>query len=250
MDWSPLEVVLWGDYACFTRPEMKVERVSYPIMTPSAARGALEAIYRKPEFHWEVREIHALKPVQWFSIKRNEVSSKISYSAAKGWRQPRDGYFADADRTQRAGLLLRDVRYLVKADIILRPHADKDIAAYRDQFRRRVAKGACFHRPCLGCREFSANFAEPTIDDTPCDWTEDLGRMLFDIDFDPPVKEHLKRGTKEIFDGERKNTQKSFKCPGTGSPVFFDAKIEEGVMSIPEAEYTKLRWTREGEGWE
>ncbi|MCF7816216.1 MAG: type I-C CRISPR-associated protein Cas5c [Candidatus Pacebacteria bacterium] len=231
MTWSPLEVVLWGDYACFTRPEMKVERVSYPIMTPSAARGALEAIYRKPEFHWQISEIQALKPLRWFSIKRNEVSNKINYTTVKGWKNPGDGYYADVDRTQRASLLLQDVKFLVKADIVLKPHADKDIAAYRAQFRRRVAKGACFYRPYLGCREFWADFTKPTAEDIPCDWSEDLGRILFDIDFDPP------------------DLTENRKCPGSGTPVFFHAKVNHGVMKIPVEKYAELRWASGEEVW-
>jgi len=227
MNGPPLEVVVRGDLACFTRPEMKVERVSYPVMTPSAARGILEAIFYKPEMFWQVREIAVLEPIRWFSIKRNEVSSRASYRAVQGWKGSGDGYFADEDRTQRATLALRDVGYLIRADVILKPHADKEIAAYRDQFRRRVARGACFHHPCLGCREFAAHFYEPTGFERPIDVTDDLGQMLFDLDYDPPLD------------------QATHKCPGTATPVFFPAKLENGVMAVPSEYYAQLRWARD-----
>ncbi len=226
MNGPPLEVVVWGDYACFTRPEMKVERVSYPVMTPSAARGILEAIFWHPEVSWLVREVQVLKPIRWFSIKRNEISSRQSYRTATGWNSG-DGYFADDDRTQRATLCLRDVRYLIRADFVLRPHATDDIAKYRDQFRRRVAAGQCFHRPVLGCREFAAHFATPDGSEQPIAENTILGRMLFDLDFDPRDK-------------------KLDAYPGTGFPVFFDARLEHGTLRIPPANYSKLRWAREG----
>jgi len=228
----PLEVVVWGEYACFTRPEMKVERVSYPVMTPSAARGILEAIFWKPEFYWSIREIAVLKPIQWFSIKRNEVSSRISYRAVQGWSSPGDGYFADIDHTQRATLMLRDVGYLILADIHTRNHTDRDPAAYRDQFRRRVSRGACFHRPALGCREFAADFREPNGIDRPIEDSADLGRMLFDIDFDP------------------EKDPESGKSVGTGIPVFFDARLEKGVLKVPQDRYEQLRWAKTDGGYE
>jgi CRISPR-associated protein Cas5d len=227
----PLEVVVWGDYACFTRPEMKVERVSYSVMTPSAARGILEAIFWKPEVVWQVREIHVLKPVRWFSIKRNEVSSRMSYRSDKElatWA----GYFADDDRTQRATLCLRKVKYLIKADLLLKKHATDDVAKYRDQFQRRVEHGACFVRPVLGCREFAADFAARNgncrFEWEPAD-EEDLGRMLLDVDFDP---DPATGGWSEP-------------CPGTGTPVFFQAKLTKGVLHVDPREYAQFRWTRE-----
>ncbi|MGI6129376.1 MAG: type I-C CRISPR-associated protein Cas5c, partial [bacterium] len=164
---TPLVVKFWGDWACFTRPEMKVERVSYPVMTPSAARGALEAIFWKPEFRWQIRKIVVLKPIRYFSILRNEVNKKIAVSSVKSWG-PNDGYYADQDRSQRHALALRNVAYVVWADVVLEPHAKgTDPAKYRDQFRRRVTKGQCHHQPYLGCREFSAFFSRPAPDDIP-----------------------------------------------------------------------------------
>lgn len=127
-----LEVKVWSPMACYTRPESKVERVSYPVPTPSAARGVLEAIFWKPEFSWRVREIVVLKPVRYLSILRNEVEVK----AGSG-----EGISITNSRQQRHTLALRDVSYIIRADIVLRSHADADIAKYREQFRRHVEQG-------------------------------------------------------------------------------------------------------------
>lgn len=201
----PLAVRVWSDFACFTRPEMKVERVSYPCMTPSAARGVLEAILWKPEFTWRVREIAILKPIRYFSILRNEVKSKASVRSARAGSI----LLADEDRTQRHTLALRDVDYIIRADVELAEHVrDEDTAKYRDQFRRRVARGQCYRQPYLGCREFSAYFTEPNgAQPWPID--EIVGPMLLDI-------EYAKDGS------------------GRGTPVFFDAKITGGRLIVPE----------------
>lgn len=145
----PLEVKLWGDYACFTRPEMKVERVTYPVMTPSAARGALEAILWKPQIAWRIEEIHVLRPIAYASILRNEINDRQSERTARGWARNGGGYDA-ADRRSRAQrhtLALRDVAYVVRAQLVLQDGIADDIAKYRDQFRRRVARGQCFATP-------------------------------------------------------------------------------------------------------
>ncbi len=209
---SWLAVKVWGDLACFTRPEMKVERVSYPVMTPSAARGILEAIFWKPEFHWQVRQIEVLRPIRYFSILRNEVNNTIAISTVRGWAKNGGGYYADQDRAQRHTLALRDVAYIIRAEQILSPHA-RDIhpAKYRDQFRRRVEKGQCHHRPCLGCREFAAQFAPVGSNDRPIRHSEDLGRMLFDLSYSP--------------DGN------------TGNPIFFSARLENGILAVPRELY-------------
>lgn len=211
--YPPLEVRVWGDFACFTRPEMKVERVSYPVMTPSAARGVLEAIFWKPEFTWRVEEIRVLKPVQYFSILRNEVNSRASERVAQGWSTSggSGGYDATADRAQRHTLALRDVAYVISAAVELRAGGEDDPAKYRDQFRRRVSDGRCFATPYLGCREFSASFGEPSGGEAPIEWTEGLGPMLLDIQYDP--------------DGS-----------GRGRPRFFSARVESGVLTVPPAE--------------
>ncbi len=205
----PLAVKLWGDYACFTRPEMKVERVSYPVMTPSAARGVLEAIFWKPEMRWHVREIRVLQPIRYAGFLRNEVNSRASERVAAGWQAHGGGYDAAADRAQRHTLALRDVAYVIVADIELTPRATEDVAKYRDQFRRRVAAGRCFAMPYLGCREFSASFAETEGTERPIAVSEDLGRMLLDIEYDP--------------DGS-----------GRGTPRFFEARLDQGVLRVPE----------------
>lgn len=212
-DGPPLEVKVWGDLACFTRPEMKAERVSYPVMTPSAARGVLEAIFWKPEFGWQVREIHVLKPIRHFSIIRNEVNSKASRAVGERSVAGR-GYFAEEDRAQRHTLALRDVAYVIRADVVLTARATADIAKYRDQFRRRVNRGQCFHRPYLGCREFAASFGPPDEGDRPVDVTDDLGLMLFDLDYVP--------------DGS-----------GRGTPRFFEAQLEHGVLRVPAELYRR-----------
>lgn len=203
-----LEVKVWGEFACFTRPEMKVERVSYPIMTPSAARGILEAIFWKPEFSWQVSQIWVLKPIRHFSILRNEVSNKMAVSTAREWAQKGGGYFADVDRAQRHTLALRDVAYIIKADVALKSHTNDDVAKYRDQFRRRVNKGQCHHTPYLGCREFSVSFGPPGPNDQPIDHSDDLGRMLFDLNY---------------------AKDKS----GRGIPRFFPARLEKGILNVP-----------------
>lgn len=175
-----LTVKVWGDYACFTRPEFKAERVSYDVMTPSAARGILEAIFWKPEFAWKVKEIQLLRQIRHFSMMRNEINSWQSDRAAK---DPTYHYYADDDRAQRHMLGLRDVAYIIKADIALKPHANAHPAKYRDQFRRRVKRGQCHHRPYLGTREFSAYFATPDPNDTAINHSDELGFMLLDMDF-------------------------------------------------------------------
>ena len=204
----PLQVKVWGDFACFTRPEMKVERVSYPVMTPSAARGVLEAIFWKPEFQWRIREIWVLNPIRHFSILRNEVNSRQSERAAAAWRDNGGGYDASADRAQRHTLGLRHVDYIVRAQIEVRPGVKEDVAKFRDQFRRRVRDGRCFATPYLGCREFSASFGEPEGSERPVEWTEDLGLILLDIEY--------------ATDGS-----------GHGKPRFFNARVEKGVIRIP-----------------
>jgi CRISPR-associated protein Cas5d len=210
----PLTVKVWGDTACFTRPEMKAERVSYPIMTPSAARGVLEAIFWKPEFTWQIREIWVLKEVRFVSILRNEVNGKAVLSTARGWARSGGGYFAEEDRAQRHTLALRDVAYVIMADIVLALHATEDSAKYRDQFRRRVNRGQCYHQPYLGCREFVAFFGPPDSTEQPINLTENLGRMLFDLNYTPDKS-------------------------GRGTPRFFEARLEGGVLRVPSDLYHK-----------
>jgi CRISPR-associated protein Cas5d len=222
---SPLQVKVWSEQgALFTRPEFGAERVSYPVMTPSAARGVLEAIFWKPEFTWRVREIRVLKPIRHFSILRNEMNSWQSSSSAKN---PEYRYFADDDRSQRHSLCLKDVAYIITADIRLKSHANAPEAKYRAQFRRRVAKGQCQHQPYLGTREFSAYFAEPDGTEQAIEYSDELGLMLWDMDFvsDPEAKQ-LEFMSHDAEGGKV--------TKGTAKPKFFRAKLEAGILRVPE----------------
>jgi len=203
-----LAVKVWGDFACFTRPEMKVERVSYPLPTPSGASGVLEAIFWKPEFVWRIKEIWVLNPIRYFSILRNEVTGRASERAAASWQKSGGGYDAPANRSQRHSLALRDVAYVFKAQIEVKQGVEADVAKYRDQFRRRVKGGRCFSTPYLGCREFSAHFAPLDGTEKPIKTTEHLGAMLHSLDY--------------AADGS-----------GRGTPRFFDASLENGVLYVP-----------------
>jgi len=189
---------VWGRNACFTRPEMKVERVSYDVMTPSAARGVLEAVMWKPAIRWHVAQIDVLNPVKWESVRRNEVGATMSPNVP--------GIFIEDERQQRAGLLLRDVAYTIHAyfEMTEKAGAEDGVVKFEEVFQRRAAKGQCFQRPYLGCREFGADF-ELVLDDNipePIAESRDLGWMLHDIDFS---------GTEPM-------------------PKFFLAKIVEGRM--------------------
>jgi len=228
-----LEVKVWGDWACFTRPENKAERVSYDVMTPSAARGVLEAIFWKPEFRWEIREIWVLKPIRHFSILRNEVGSPASVRAAHGWQDSDGHYYADADnergRTQRHSLILRDVEYLILADVVLAPHATDPVFKYQDQFRRRVNRGQCHHMPYLGCREFSAHFAPSDRSETPISYTDILGRMLFDISYTP------EKGGPVVF--RQHDSNGSTWIESRARPRFFSARLDQGILRVPSELY-------------
>lgn len=191
------KIQVWGDYACFTRPEMKVERVSYDVMTPSAARGVLEAIHWKPAIRWVIDRIHVLKPIRFQSIRRNEVASKIPTSTARSAMRAGDlarmGLVIEENRQQRAMVALRDVAYVIEAhfELTSRAEADDTEAKHSEMFKRRAAKGQCFHQPCMGVREFPAYFALVDGDlppsELPSDQRErDLGWMLYDMDYSDP----------------------------------------------------------------
>ena len=178
---------VWGDYACFTRPEMKVERVSYDVMTPSSARAVLEAIYWKPSIRWIVDSIHVFKPIRFMNIRRNEVASKIplgNITAAMKNPQSPLVLFIEDDRQQRAAMILQDVCYGIEAHFEYVSKEDNSDGKHLDMFNRRAKDGQCFMQPYLGCREFSANFE--LVDDfppSPLKGRQDLGWMLHDIDF-------------------------------------------------------------------
>jgi CRISPR-associated protein Cas5d len=188
---------VWGERACFTRPEMKVERVSYDVMTPSAARGILEAVHWKPAIRWTIDRIHILNPIRFQSFRRNEVGAKISTataaSAMRGGTTAGLGLVVEENRQQRATTLLVDVGYVIEAHFVLTDRAGSDDteAKHLSMFNRRAAAGQCFHRPCLGTREFAAEFALIAPDAPlpesrlpPDQRDHDLGWMLYDIDFD------------------------------------------------------------------
>ena len=230
---TPLTVKVQGEIALFTRSEFSAERVSYPMITPSAARGVLESIFWKPEMRWRVEEIQVLKPIRHFSILRNEINTHQSDRAAKSWEQTGGGYIAEDDRAQRHSLCLRDVAYIIQAHIDLKPHANADVAKYRDQFRRRVERGQCFNQPYLGTREFSAAFMPVDQDETPIDHTEDLGWMLFDVEF----TEVAKNGRVSYYSHNSTGTRVA---QGTAMPKFFHAELKHGVLQVPQSLYAPL----------
>jgi len=232
---------VWGDYACFTRPEMKVERVSYDVMTPSAARAIFEAILWKPAIKWNVTRIEVLNPIRWVSVRRNEVGGTVANPTARqmaGELSEPMGIFIEEKRQQRAGLFLRDVKYrifgyfefippekrkannlrpsevgadgLEKAEIV---RLDEIEAKYAAMFERRARSGQCFHRPYLGCREFACDFRLVDEELEPAkliNETRQLGYMLYDMDF-----------------------ERSIKRP---PPLFFRAEIKDGAINTDRRE--------------
>ncbi len=208
-----LRFKVWGDNACFTRPEMKVERVSYDVMTPSAARGVLEAILWKPVIRWQVERIDVLKPIRWESVRRNEVGSVMS---------PRsDGLFIEDNRQQRAGLFLRDVAYTIHAwfEMTVPPDERNNVIKFQEMFICRAAKGKCFNQPYLGTREFSASFSLLPHDQPipePIAETRDLGFMLYDL----------------CHDGS-KDSGHVHSCTDGCRPSFFWAELKDGRMLVP-----------------
>lgn len=229
---TPIYLRAWGDLACFTRPEMKVERVSYPVITPSAARGLLEAILYKPEFRWRIHRIAVRRPIRFLAIRRNEVKSK----AASRNPQP---ILVEDDRTQRNTLALQGVEYVLEASMELtakanqprrkprapdEPEGEDNLGKYYGMARRRIENGQCFHQPCFGCREFPAHFelAGPEDMKVPdgLNLDKDLGLMLYDV-FDLDV---LHSGGKAKADP----------CI-----TFFPARLEEGILEIPQWQVVK-----------
>ena len=182
-----------GPLACFTRPEMKVERVSYDVMTPSSARSIFEAILWKPAIRWRVHRIEVLKPIRWINLRRNEVSAVVStrnVQQAMAAGSGTLGLCIEDERQQRAGYFLRDVAYRIHADLSLAPgHPPEPLAKYTEMFMRRARKGQCVNQPYLGCREFAAAFQLVTQDSpaaAPIAESRVLGWMLHDLDFTHP----------------------------------------------------------------
>ena len=178
-----------GPLACFTRPEMKVERVSYEVMTPSAARAVFESILWKPQIRWRVQCIEVLRPIRWMNLRRNEVKSKVLMPSAVRAMQSGSGQLGidiEDDHTQRASLLLRDVAYRIHADLELTERSTDPLIKYAEMFARRARKGQCVNQPYLGCREFAANFRlieSPDSEAAPIAESASLGWMLYDLDF-------------------------------------------------------------------
>ena len=210
-----------GEFACFTRPEMKVERVSYDVITPSSARAIFEAILWKPAIQWQVTKIEVLNPIKWMNLRRNEVESIVSTRTAKSAMtcgEGRLGIYVDEQRQQRASLLLKDVRYRLHAEFQMTDKAGpQDSAAkFADMFRRRAEKGQCFNQPYLGCREFSCDFELVDADDgpDPIQRSSDLGFMLYDLDYGDPAYPQ---------------------------PLFFRAHMQDGVVAVPERNSPEVR---------
>ena len=216
-----IKLHVWGDYACFTRPEMKVERVSYDVITPSAARGILEAIHWKPSINWIIDRIHILKPIRFENIRRNEVGAKTNqhnaHIAARAGDISELGINTAAERQQRAMLALRSVSYGIEAhfEITSKAGPSDNIRKHQEMFMRRASKGQCFHRPCLGVREFAADFEN--VDEFPptalavTAQNRDLGWMLYDIDY---------------ANGRRS--------------IFFNAIMEDGIIDVAAAVHKGL----------
>ena len=207
-----IKLKVWGDYALFTRPELKVERVSYDVMTPSAARAIIEAIYWKPAIRWVIDTITVLNPIKFDNLRRNEVSSKLSdrtISSAIKSNAPVRIYADDSkERQQRAAMVLRDVAYIIDAHFeYVQGSDDENDGKHLEMFNRRLKTGQCFAQPYLGTREFSCNFEPVSREEVSVHSGEhNLGLMLFDMDF-----------------SDRKNPQ----------PMFFRASMLDGVLNVP-----------------
>lgn len=204
---------VWGDMACFTRPELKVERVSYDVITPSAARAIFESIFWKDAIRWEVTKIEILNPIKWTSVRRNEVGAV----AGKNIKS----IYIEEKRQQKNALLLKDVCYRIYAKLIFipvrdrknlkhEPGFDENPGKYNAMFERRAAKGQCFNQPYLGTREFAASFqfVDPSVGDLrpAIEEDRDFGIMLYDMDF-----------------SDINNVQ----------PMFYRAKMVQGMIMVP-----------------
>ncbi len=243
----------WGDWACFTRPEMKVERVSYPVMTPSAARGILEAVFWEPQICYRVAAIRVVRRGRWASIRRNEVQSVISLGNVGQWmKQPEKVSPIKAgggapDGTQRNMLALREVEYIISAELRTTPLADRKtdpIVKYLAEFKRRAQQGKCFHRPALGMREFAADFEwvddpqaalEQRATELGTGWrqpVEDLGLMLYDV-FSPGARAQGFRWKRpdELGSKPKKNTPRFVGELAQPRACFFRAKLQDSTLA-------------------
>ena len=209
-----IRLEVWGDYACFTRPEMKTERVSYDVMTPSAARGLLEAVYWHPGMRWVIDRIRVCAPIRFTNLRRNEVKATINARSVRTVMERGKGELwlaAPEEIQQRAAMLLRDVRYVIEAHFDLTDKAapGDNPGKFQDIMRRRVERGQFYHQPCFGCREFPAHF-RACEELPPCPeelkGERDLGYVLWDMDYSDP--ENI-------------------------VPLFFRAKLKDGVLEVP-----------------
>ncbi|MGQ0680417.1 MAG: type I-C CRISPR-associated protein Cas5c [Actinomycetota bacterium] len=209
---GPISLKVWGDFACFTRPEFGVERVSYPMMTPTAAVGVLDAIFWKPQFRWRIAAIDVLRPAGWIQVRRNEIQNRQTYRVAKGWAEGDDAGLDVAEvRTQRSGLILYGVAYAIHAHAEVCLGVPEQPAKFRDQLRRRVERGQCHERPYLGCREFPCEFAPFDSEEPRYRWSEHLGPMVL-----------------SVYSGSMNASG-----PGEASPLFFDAEVRGGRLTVP-----------------
>lgn len=210
----PVSLEVWGDYACFTRPEMKTERVSYDVMTPSAARGVLESLYWHPGIRWIVDRIHVCAPIRFTNLRRNEVKSTISARSARTVMERGMGELylvTSQDIQQRAAMLLRDVHYIIDAhfEITEQAAASDNSGKFQDIIKRRIKRGQFYSQPYFGCREFPAHFKAcetPPSCPEELKGVHDLGYMLWDLDYSDP--ENI-------------------------SPLFFRAVLRDGVLEVP-----------------
>lgn len=220
-----IKLEVWGDYACFSRPELKTERYSYDVMTPGAAVGILEAIFWHPGLHYEIDRIHVINPIRFTSVRRNEVKSKIGCSRVKAAikKEAFDGLYLNTktDIVQRAATVLKNVRYVIEAhfDIGQEANDTDNPGKFQDILKRRARKGQCYHQPYFGVREFPAHFklCEGEIPESECKGEKDLGIMLHHMEYSP---RKLKDGTM-VYDA---------------SPVFFRAALSDGILDLSESE--------------
>jgi len=226
MNTATFLIKVGGDYACFTNPGLKVERCTYPVMTPAAARGVLEAIYWKPQLRWEIREIKVLKPIKQISIMRNEIKDRQGEKPIVIEQKKQ--------RQQRASLILKTVEYVITAEIVLKDGVN-NIIGYDDQFKRKLEGGQCHHTPYLGTREFAAWFEPATGVEEPDELIRifPLGQMLFDTAY----RESDER--KEIDFHRHKGEEKRV-VRGYAHALFFDATIKDNVLTVPRDKYREL----------
>lgn len=213
-----IKVEVWGDYACFSRPELKIERFTYDCITPSAARGILEAVFWHPGLVWIIDKIYILSPIEFTNIRRNEVKSKLLSSKAKTAMSGKNvDLFIDttSDIQQRAATVLKNVHYVIEAhfDMTDKANQSDNPGKFQEMMKRRLDKGQCYHQPYLGCREFPAKFQRWEFDTVPTvDISSDLGLMLYDMDY-----------------SDKNNI----------TPMYFRAKIQNGVLDLTDCEVLK-----------